>query len=37
MEEFYQMCLAQDYIAKGGIGYAKDILEKALGTEKQWR
>jgi flagellar motor switch protein FliG len=26
--------LAQDYIAKGGIGYAKDILEKALGTEK---
>lgn len=34
MEEFYQMCLAQDYIAKGGIGYAKDILEKALGTEK---
>ena len=34
MEEFYQMCLAQDYIAKGGIEYAKDILEKALGTEK---
>ncbi len=34
MEEFYQMCLAQDYIAEGGIGYAKDILEKALGTEK---
>ncbi len=34
MEEFYQMCLAQDYIAEGGIGYAKDILEKALGAEK---
>ncbi|AGC67585.1 flagellar motor switch protein FliG [Thermoclostridium stercorarium subsp. stercorarium DSM 8532] len=34
LEEFYQICLAQDYIAEGGIGYAKDVLEKALGTEK---
>ncbi len=34
LEEFYQICLAQDYIAEGGIGYAKDILEKALGTQK---
>jgi flagellar motor switch protein FliG len=34
MEEFYQICLAQDYIAEGGIGYAKEILEKALGTQK---
>ena len=34
LEEFYQICLAQEYIAEGGIGYAKDILEKALGTEK---
>ncbi len=34
MEEFYQICLAQEYIAEGGIGYAKDILEKALGTQK---
>lgn len=34
LEEFYQICLAQQYIAEGGIGYAKDILEKALGTEK---
>ena len=32
--EFYQICLAQQYITEGGIGYAKDILEKALGTEK---
>ena len=34
LQEFYQICLAQEYIAEGGIGYAKDILEKALGTEK---
>ncbi|MEN8906402.1 MAG: flagellar motor switch protein FliG [Clostridiales bacterium] len=34
VEEFYQICLAQEYIAEGGIGYAKEILEKALGTEK---
>lgn len=34
LEEFNQMCLAQDYISQGGIAYAKDILEKALGQEK---
>ncbi len=34
MDEFYQLCLAQQYIAEGGIGYAKDLLEKALGAEK---
>ena len=28
------MCLAQQYIAEGGIGYAKELLEKALGNEK---
>ncbi len=32
--EFYQLCLAQQYIAEGGIGYAKELLEKALGEEK---
>ena len=32
--EFYQICLAQQYIAEGGIGYAKELLEKALGVEK---
>ncbi|NJD01280.1 MAG: flagellar motor switch protein FliG, partial [Ruminiclostridium sp.] len=32
--EFYQICLAQEYIAEGGIGYAKEILEKALGSQK---
>ena len=34
LEEFYQICLAQQYIAEGGIGYAKDLLEKALGAER---
>lgn len=34
MQEFYDMCLAQQYIAEGGIGYAKQLLEKALGEEK---
>ena len=34
LDEFYQICLAQQYIAEGGIGYAKELLEKALGEEK---
>lgn len=34
LQEFYQICLAQQYIHEGGIGYAKDILEKALGAER---
>ncbi|ABX43077.1 flagellar motor switch protein FliG [Lachnoclostridium phytofermentans] len=34
LDEFYQVCLAQQYIAEGGITYAKDLLEKALGAEK---
>lgn len=34
IDEFYQVCLAQQYIAEGGIGYAKELLEKALGEEK---
>lgn len=34
LEEFYQICLAQQYITEGGISYAKQILEKALGEAK---
>ncbi|MCR4830635.1 MAG: flagellar motor switch protein FliG [Pseudobutyrivibrio sp.] len=34
IEEFYQVCLAQQYIAEGGIGYAKELLEKALGDDR---
>ncbi len=34
IDEFYEVCLAQQYIAEGGIGYAKELLEKALGADK---
>lgn len=34
LQEFYEVCLAQEYIAEGGIGYAKQVLEQALGAEK---
>ena len=34
IEDFYQLALAQEYISEGGINYAKEILERALGTEK---
>lgn len=34
ISEFYEICLAQQYIAEGGIGYAKELLEKALGSDK---
>ena len=34
MSEFYEVCLAQQYIAEGGINYAKELLEKALGSDK---
>ncbi|MCQ2523922.1 MAG: flagellar motor switch protein FliG [Lachnospiraceae bacterium] len=34
LSEFYEICLAQQYIAEGGISYARDLLEKALGSEK---
>lgn len=34
VEEFYQLALAQEYISEGGINYAKDILERAVGPDK---
>ncbi len=34
VEEFYQICLAQNFISEGGIGYAKEVLEKAMGSNK---
>jgi len=34
LDEFYEVCLAQEYISEGGINYAKDVLEKALGSQK---
>lgn len=34
VEEFYEICLAQQYITEGGIAYARELLEKALGESK---
>lgn len=34
ISEFYQMAMAQDYISTGGLEYAQNVLEKALGSEK---
>ncbi|MGL4520965.1 MAG: flagellar motor switch protein FliG, partial [Bacilli bacterium] len=34
LEEFHQIALAQEYISQGGIGYAKNVLEKALGNDQ---
>jgi len=34
LNEFYQLIEAKDYIDRGGIKYAREILEKAVGEEK---
>ncbi len=34
IEDFYQLCLAQEFISEGGINYAKDVLERAVGENK---
>src|SRR5690554_3509904 len=34
IEDFYQIALAQEYISEGGINYAKEVLERALGSDK---
>ncbi len=34
LDEFYEVCLAQQYISEGGINYAKNLLEKALGDDR---
>ncbi len=34
LEEFHSLCVAQDYISQGGIEYAREVLERALGTQK---
>lgn len=36
MSEFHEMCLASEYISQGGIEYAKEVLEKALGTDRAY-
>ncbi len=32
--EFQDMCIAHEYLTQGGIDYAKDVLERALGSQK---
>lgn len=34
IEEFYHLSKAQEYISKGGVNYAMEVLESALGSEK---
>lgn len=34
IREFYQMAMAKNYISTGGLEYAQNVLEKALGAEK---
>ncbi|MBO4780284.1 MAG: flagellar motor switch protein FliG [Selenomonadaceae bacterium] len=34
ISEFYQLMMANDYISTGGLEYAQDVLEKALGADK---
>ncbi len=34
VEEFHQMCVASDYITQGGIEYAREVLERALGESR---
>ena len=34
MEETYQLSMAEEYISQGGVDYARDVLEKALGEQR---
>jgi flagellar motor switch protein FliG len=34
LSEFHQMCIANDYISQGGINYAREVLERALGESR---
>ncbi|ETR69699.1 MAG: flagellar motor switch protein FliG [Candidatus Magnetoglobus multicellularis str. Araruama] len=33
-EEFYHLTRAKEYLSRGGVGYAMEILDRALGTDK---
>lgn len=37
IQEFYEECLAQNYISEGGIDYARQILEQAIGAERAYQ
>lgn len=34
IQEFFELCMAQEYIAHGGVEYARKILERAVGTAR---
>ncbi|MFP3895140.1 flagellar motor switch protein FliG [Exiguobacterium indicum] len=34
LDEFHDLAMAQNYITQGGIGFAKSVLEKAVGEDK---
>lgn len=34
VDDFYSLCLTQKVIAEGGVGYARDVLEKAFGPQQ---
>ncbi len=34
LDEFQQICLAQEYVLSGGVDNAREILEKAVGAQK---
>ena len=34
LAEFYQVCQVQNYISEGGIEYAREILNKAMGQQR---
>jgi len=34
MEEFHELVMAREYLEQGGIDYARQLLEKALGPER---
>ena len=33
MDEFYELAIAKRYVAQGGMEYARNLLESALGTD----
>jgi flagellar motor switch protein FliG len=34
MDEFFDLCLARNYISEGGIDYARDVLDRAYGGKR---
>jgi len=33
LNDFYSLCLTQKVVTEGGVGYARNVLEKAFGTQ----